>query len=334
LLFVDGGAGADGYSPLCLFSFVDGYLNESGTIQTTRLQVVLDEMSRWEQEVFEREYADVNWFKGKQAEYADGGERTAGKVKGQLGADDLIHVFLMQMLMAPAVLTQSQRTIFEKVQAFVLAKLSPFPSHPPSARTPPNSQVSARLVFQNTYAARDRHFISELAEALGVLVAWDEYDGEKNLIVLRVPWVRAERRRLSTGLGEGDELDGVEEVLGESLGQGLGGEEGEGEGGEAEDGVWEDVDDNDEDEDNLGDGSGSQGRDRRGGSKEGRASASGSGDDSDGESRAAVLRVLKKYEAARVLEPDEAGAFDARASQSGRERMDGWKRGYYQVRCG
>lgn len=34
-----------------------------------RLQVVLDEMRIWEREVFEKEYADANWFKGKQSKH-------------------------------------------------------------------------------------------------------------------------------------------------------------------------------------------------------------------------------------------------------------------------
>lgn len=42
-------------------------MNESGSINTRRLQVVLDEMVSWEQEVFEKEYSDLNWFKGKHA---------------------------------------------------------------------------------------------------------------------------------------------------------------------------------------------------------------------------------------------------------------------------
>lgn len=46
-----------------------GYLNEAGVINTHRLQMVLDEMQIWETEVFEREYADLNWFKGKQAKH-------------------------------------------------------------------------------------------------------------------------------------------------------------------------------------------------------------------------------------------------------------------------
>jgi 5'-3' exoribonuclease 1 len=48
-----------------------GYINESGTIDMKRLQVVLDEMKIWEREIFEKEYGDVNWFKGKQTEHHD-----------------------------------------------------------------------------------------------------------------------------------------------------------------------------------------------------------------------------------------------------------------------
>ena len=48
---------------LCLCP--DGYINGSGSINTGRLQVVLDEMVSWEQEVFKKEYSDLNWFKGK-----------------------------------------------------------------------------------------------------------------------------------------------------------------------------------------------------------------------------------------------------------------------------
>lgn len=34
-----------------------------------RLQVVLAEMRIWEREIFEKEYADANWFKGKQRKH-------------------------------------------------------------------------------------------------------------------------------------------------------------------------------------------------------------------------------------------------------------------------
>jgi 5'-3' exoribonuclease 1 len=51
--------------------------------------------------------------------------------------------------------------------------------------------------------------------------------------------------------------------------------------------------------------------------------------DEDEESRAAVDRVLKKYEKAPVADPDAEGDFDARYERSIKEKMDEWKRGYY-----
>lgn len=52
-----------------LIDILDGYINESGVINTKRLQVILNEMAEWEQEVFEKEYSDLNWYKGKQAKH-------------------------------------------------------------------------------------------------------------------------------------------------------------------------------------------------------------------------------------------------------------------------
>ena len=53
--------------------------------------------------------------------------------------------------------------------------------------------------------------------------------------------------------------------------------------------------------------------------------------DDDEESHAAVDRVLKKYEKAPVADPDAEGDFAARYENSIKEKMDEWKRGYYQV---
>ena len=52
----------------------------------------------------------------------------------------------------------------------------------------------------------------------------------------------------------------------------------------------------------------------------------------DEESRAAVDRVLAKYEKAKVAEEDKAGDFDARYELSMKEKMDEWKRNYYKAR--
>ena len=70
---------------LCTGTYIDhhvgGYLNDSGLIDTKRLQVILDEMAQWEQEVFEKEYADLNWYKGKQSKNAKELERTRNNSK-------------------------------------------------------------------------------------------------------------------------------------------------------------------------------------------------------------------------------------------------------------
>ena len=68
---------------------VDGYINENGVINVKRLQVVLDEMAQWEQEVFEKEYSDLNWFKGKQAKHLK--EMEMGRKRSKLGTS-LNHV--------------------------------------------------------------------------------------------------------------------------------------------------------------------------------------------------------------------------------------------------
>lgn len=53
-------------------------------INTKRLQVILNEMAIWEQEVFEKEYADLNWYKGKQAKHVK--EMEMGRKRQKLSA--------------------------------------------------------------------------------------------------------------------------------------------------------------------------------------------------------------------------------------------------------
>jgi 5'-3' exonuclease len=53
-------------------------------INVKRLQVILDEMAQWEQEVFEKEYADMNWYKGKQAKHVK--EMELGRKRSKLGS--------------------------------------------------------------------------------------------------------------------------------------------------------------------------------------------------------------------------------------------------------
>ncbi|EDR12633.1 uncharacterized protein LACBIDRAFT_311238 [Laccaria bicolor S238N-H82] len=51
----------------------------------------------------------------------------------------------------------------------------------------------------------------------------------------------------------------------------------------------------------------------------------------DEESKAAVDRVLKKYEKAPVEDVDADGTFEERYERFVKEKMDEWKRGYYKV---
>lgn len=54
-------------------------------------------------------------------------------------------------------------------------------------------------------------------------------------------------------------------------------------------------------------------------------------EEDDAEARAAVERVLKKYGKAPIEDLDAQGTFDERHQRSIKEKMDEWKRGYYQV---
>jgi 5'-3' exoribonuclease 1 len=50
---------------------IDEYLNESSRINTKLLQVILDEMGYGERELFAKECAVMNWYKGKQAKHVN-----------------------------------------------------------------------------------------------------------------------------------------------------------------------------------------------------------------------------------------------------------------------
>jgi len=53
---------------------------------------------------------------------------------------------------------------------------------------PPSQSRSSKLALPNTFAARDRAFITKLGEELNLAVAWDEYDEEdQNVVTFRLP---------------------------------------------------------------------------------------------------------------------------------------------------
>jgi len=114
-------------------------------------------MVEWDKEVFDREYGDMNWFKGKQSKHIK--ELQRAKKRNSL------------------VLTLSQREIFDKVQRFVLQQ-----------RGIGASGKTARLELLNEFPARDREFINTLGADLHLELAWDEYDeNDRNIVTFRVP---------------------------------------------------------------------------------------------------------------------------------------------------
>lgn len=121
-------------------------------------------MAQWEQEVFEKEYADMNWYKGKQAKHVK--EMEQGRKRSKLGSLVLFIYIVHDHKYYPVllVLTAPQREIFSKVKG------------------------AARLAMASTFSARERKFIGSLAQDLHLSLAWDEYDDEdQNLVTWRFP---------------------------------------------------------------------------------------------------------------------------------------------------
>ncbi|KAF7304085.1 5'-3' exoribonuclease 1 [Mycena indigotica] len=153
---------------------MDGYINESGVINTKRLQVVLDEMGDWELEVFEKEYADLNWYKGKQAKVVK--EMELARARNKL------------------VVTRSQREIFDKVKTFVEESRG--------------KRGTAILSMRNEFPARDRVFILKLAEDLHLGLRWDEFDEEdRSLVTWRFPGHASEEDQPNGGHDKDNDED-------------------------------------------------------------------------------------------------------------------------------
>lgn len=131
-----------------------GYINNAGQIDLKRLQSVLDQLSQAEFEMFEREYADLNWYKGKQQKEIAAME--AAKKRGKL------------------IMTKAQRELLDKIQTWVEADVL-------------GKSANANLALVNNFPARDRRFIQELGDALHLDVAWDEYDEQDRSVVTLRP---------------------------------------------------------------------------------------------------------------------------------------------------
>jgi 5'-3' exoribonuclease 1 len=126
-----------------------GYINEDGNLHTARLAMILSELSQFEQEHFEQEFADASWYKGKQ-------EKAKKKAK------------VTPKMKANFALTPSQRIMFEKVKAFIQdQQLAP-------------SRSPREVFLGSTSSTSDRTFLQDLARDLGLEVSFDEYDPEED----------------------------------------------------------------------------------------------------------------------------------------------------------
>lgn len=228
------------------------------------------------------------------------------------------------MIRFHVVVTGPQRTIFDQVKAFVLARRSSSSSKTEKARQ--------KLAMKNVFSARERKFISSLAEELHLSVRWDEFavvgggdtneeegDGgeeeEVNVVTWRFPGDDDDDDEEEEERDGGQRNDEDEGGVKDSTGNGNAdtNDNGANTGADAvvdvpitvaadgnDDDEWVDEDE-DDDED----------------------------DEDDEESRAAIDRVLGKYEKAKVFDDDEG--FDERHERKIEEKMAEWKAGYYEV---
>ncbi|WWC90706.1 uncharacterized protein L201_005643 [Kwoniella dendrophila CBS 6074] len=129
-----------------------GYLNEHGTIALDRLQLMLDKLAQFERDNFEEEYADQNWYKGKQSKEIEAMEKA--RKKGKM------------------VITKDQQKILNQVKEFVTKHQS-------------KPTAADRCVLINNFSARDQRFVQELGDELHLITTWDEVDDYgQNLAVM------------------------------------------------------------------------------------------------------------------------------------------------------
>ncbi|SCV74192.1 BQ2448_6624 [Microbotryum intermedium] len=127
-----------------------GYLNEHGNLNVKRLQLVLDELTIFEREHFEYEFADSSLFKAKPSRTI---EKSGKQANGKL------------------VITKAQKAIFTRVQKLLNDNM-------------PELSPNARLELPGPLPSRDQRFLASLTEKLQLSVAYDEFDEDDNPIVV------------------------------------------------------------------------------------------------------------------------------------------------------
>ncbi|CED84832.1 exonuclease ii [Phaffia rhodozyma] len=136
-----------------------GYMNESGKINVQRLQLVLDELAKFEIDTFEKHYADASWKSGR---------HPAPKAKKEIVA------FEMARNRGGLVLTKSQKTLFDQIKEFIR-------SHPQPSSA---DQLTLVLPF---FSISDRQVLQDIADSLHLSLDWDpsevELSGEPSVVL-------------------------------------------------------------------------------------------------------------------------------------------------------
>ncbi|CAG8710122.1 28270_t:CDS:10, partial [Gigaspora margarita] len=124
-----------------------GYINDGGILDLERLEMMFKELSVFEKDIFEGEFEDLKWFKGKQRKNLDQIEKDKKKKK--------------------LVMTPRQQEIFRQMKELV------------------ESRSEEPIHFPVDYPARERTFIKNLAKELAIQhsIEYHEDGGDKHVYV-------------------------------------------------------------------------------------------------------------------------------------------------------
>ncbi|KAL7270786.1 exonuclease II Exo2 [Rhizina undulata] len=109
-----------------------GYINEHGVVNMKRLKLLLDELAKFEQDIFELECSDANFLKGKQKGHLEAIERSKAKAK--------------------LVLTTEQSKMYQKIRKWLESRRM--------------RKEKVKFDIPASYAAKDRKFVEDLAASL------------------------------------------------------------------------------------------------------------------------------------------------------------------------
>jgi 5'-3' exoribonuclease 1 len=130
----------------------------------------LNELTVFETEHFEHEFADSNWFKGKQTKHIDAME--TARARNKLGTSRIVSLSYPRLTRNPAtVLTQEQKKLLILVKSYVMENLS-------------NLSPNNRLELPATLPARDRRFLADLTDDLHLSATYDEFDRDGNALIV------------------------------------------------------------------------------------------------------------------------------------------------------